>query len=817
MVYPDNFDEKTGFDRVRQMLAGNCIAAPGKKIVAETGFLTDLNEINRLLSQTQEMLGIMIHGAGFQLSEYSDLSEELIRVKTEGTYLDQENLASLRSMLAMARDCGSFLQSDTAKYPELMQLWFKVELDFSLIQKTDEILDQKGRIRDNASNGLKKIRKDLSSLQKSVENRIQHHLRMARKEGWVSQDTEIAVRYGRMVIPVPAAHKRQIRGFIHDESATGQTVYIEPEEVFETNNNIRELENAERREIVRILKDFTSGHIRPFINEIKSAARFIATLDFIRAKALFAREIGAKWPKMTGSPLIAWKNALHPLLYLSHRKQGKKVVAQNIELNKNQRILVISGPNAGGKSVCLKTAALLQYMLQCGLLIPVSEGSEAGVFDQIFIDIGDEQSLENDLSTYSSHLLNMKHFVRHANPRTFFLVDEFGTGTDPQLGGPIAEAVLEELNNKGAFGMVTTHYSNLKLLARAGNGIVNGAMLFDTDKMEPLFVLKTGKPGSSFAFEIARKTGFPEEILLRAAEKTGRKQLDFDEQLQQLEVEKNELQKKLEEFTVADDFLGEMIEKYKKLTGDLERRRDKIIEEAQNEALRLVGDSNRLIENTIREIRQEQAQKEKTKALRQKLEEHGQKLEKQKEKRERQKQLKTKAVVKEPGPIEPAPPEPIAAGDFVVIPDQETAGQVVKIKEEDIWIAFGSVILKTTLGKCTRVPADAAKKKTTMSGTSFSGILADRLASFGFSIDVRGKRGDEATEEVKKYIESAMILKMPEVRIIHGKGYGILRTLVHDYLKTVPEVSEFGDEHVERGGHGVTVVRLEKKAAGNPE
>jgi DNA mismatch repair protein MutS2 len=519
VIYPKNFETKTGFDKVRQMIRDNCLSPVGVQHAENLPFTTDATLIRQQLNQTEEFRQLMLEEPGFPSQDYFDLTYELHRIKIEGTYIEQENLFDLKSSLITISDILQFFKkSDPQKFPNLISLSSEIFVDKMIVSSIEGIIDNKGNIKNNASAKLAEIRKSLSKEQASVDRKMRKAMSEAKRAGWTKDDTEVTIREGRPVIPVAAAHKRAIKGLIHDESATGQTVYIEPVEVFEIHNKIRELESAERREIINILKNF-SGFVRPEIPNLIEAYKFLGMIDFIRAKASFALKINALKPKIADQPLVRWNKAVHPLLYLSHKKQNRPVVPLNIQLDNERRILVISGPNAGGKSVCLTTVGLLQYMLQCGLLIPVKDDSMTGIFQNLFIDIGDEQSLENDLSTYSSHLLNMKHFVIHSNANTLFLIDEFGTGTEPQLGGAIAESVLEKLNSNKAFGVVTTHYSNLKLMSKEGNGIVNGAMLFDTKAMQPLFSLKIGKPGSSFAFEIARKIGFPKEVLKNAEKK----------------------------------------------------------------------------------------------------------------------------------------------------------------------------------------------------------------------------------------------------------------------------------------------------------
>ena len=575
---------------------------------------------------------------------------------------------------------------------------------------------------------------------------------MARQSGWTPENVELTLRDGRLVIPLLSAHKRKIQGLIHDESATGHTVYLEPADVLETNNEIRELDYAERREIIRILITFTDA-LRPSCEDLIRAYTFLGTVDFIRAKASLAIRIKGILPsKISGKPCMQWNEAVHPLLYLAHSRQKKSVVPLSIELEPENRILIISGPNAGGKSVCLKTVGLLQYMFQCGILPSAKENSAFGVFLNIYIDIGDEQSLENDLSTYTSKLLNLKFFIENIDERSMFLIDEFGSGTDPALGGPIAEASLEEINRKKAFGVVTTHYSNLKLLAGRVPGIVNGAMLYDAKKMKPLYLLKIGKPGSSFAFEIARLIGFPADVLNAAAHKTGTSQLNFDLELQNLEAEKTELVQKSTEIKVADDFLNEMITKYRKLKEELEASQKEILRKAKEEALNMLNESNRLIEKTIKEIRESQAEKARTKEARQEIQELKKKIE-QDTKEEDNKSLKEKKLI-------------------LLSPQQ---GKVIP----------------------SRGPYQ-----------SFYDDLQNKLLGFQLTLDLRGKRADETFSILQHYIDDAILLNIPEVRILHGKGNGVLRQITRDYLAGVKEVKKFGDEQLERGGAGITVVNF---------
>ncbi len=752
MIFPGEFELKVGFDGIRALVKEFCLG-PGRHCVDEMGFLDELPEIRSLLGQTEELRRILVSEENFPSQDYYDLTAELARIRTGGTYIEPENLTLLKLSLSSINQILDFFRKHAADmFPYLSSLSKEVSIDNELIPEIDRIIDDKSQVRDEASSALKKIRKERKTKLGAVEKKIAQSLKLARRSGWTPENAELTLRDGRLVIPLLSTHKRKIQGFVHDESATGQTVYLEPADVLETNNEIRELEYAERREVIRILTAFTDT-VRPSAGELIQAYNFLGSIDFIRAKAMLATRINGILPAgISEKPGIQWKEAVHPLLYLAHLRQKKKVVPLSIELDGENRILVISGPNAGGKSVCLKTTGLLQYMFQCGILPSAKEESTFGIFRNIFIDIGDEQSLENDLSTYTSKLLNLKFFLEKLDEHSLFLIDEFGTGTDPALGGPIAEASLEEMNRKKAFGVVTTHYSNLKLLAGKVRGINNGAMLYDARKMKPLYLLKTGKPGSSFAFEIARQVGFPPEVLNAAAEKTGTSQLDFDRELQNLEAEKSELGKRSTEVKVADEFLNEMITKYQELSKELESSRKEILNKAKEEAKNILDQSNRLIEKTIKEIRESQAEKARTKEARQEVQE-----------------LKTK-IGRDIDKEEKRDPK----------------------EKKPVTISIGQLITKPPRGPY----------------QSFYDDLQQKLQQFELTLDLRGKRAEESHSLLQRYIDDAILLSIPEVRILHGKGNGILRQVTRDYLAGIKEVKKYADEALERGGAGVTVVNF---------
>jgi DNA mismatch repair protein MutS2 len=810
LIYPANFEQKIGFDQIRQMLKEQCLCQLGRTSVDEIIFSCDFEQISRLIKQTEEFRQVCLFDENFPTSFYFDLTTELSRAAIEGTYIETESLFDLlRSLKTIKSILNFFKKKEEGIYPELREIAAEVLVDNAIIKNAEVILDDKGKIRDSASPELQKIRKDLISKQSSISKKMNTILRHVKKQGWMPEDAELTVRNGRMVIPVLATHKRKFQGFVHDESATGHTVFIEPAEIFETNNEIRELEYAEKREIIKILIDFTD-FIRPHLEDLKNAYFFLGNIDFIRAKALFAIKINAVNPAMFNETIIDWNKAFHPLLYLACKQQKKHIEPLNVRLDGKSRILVISGPNAGGKSVCLKTLGLLQYMWQCGLLVPMSAQSEMGIFENIFIDIGDEQSLENDLSTYSSHLLNMKYFLQHASDKTLFLIDEFGSGTEPQLGGAIAESILEKLNENKSFGLITTHYSNLKIFADNNEGVINAAMLFDSGKMEPLFILKTGKPGSSYAFEIAEKTGLPKELLSIASTKAGVKQLNYDKQLQQLEVLKLQLDEKQSSLEAADTLLSETIQKYTLLTEEIENTKKGIIQQATTEARALLDQTNKVIENTIREIKESDADKEKTKLAREKLELHSEKIHSEISetpliKHEVKQKKKEKAAVSKIEIVN----TPIEKGDYVRIIGQSAIGEVMGISEKEVFVVFGSVYVKSELKKLEKINVNQSAEEIKQQKGFYRKIeidLNEKLTKFKSSIDVRGMRAEEVRNTIQHFIDEAVLLNVPSVSILHGKGNGVLRNVIREYLQTASEVKQFRDEVLERGGHGITLV-----------
>lgn len=832
MIYPDKFDEKTGFSGIREMLAGLCVSSPGREYAERISFLTGHDAIELRLRQTDEFRRILLFGDEFPLGHIADATPWLRKLRIEGSFLEVDQLSELKRSLDTARGMISYFKGKNAEsYPALKELSGIASVPPFVRDRLAALLTKEGRIKDSASPELQSIRRDIGQKQAAVSKRMQSVMKSAQAEGLVDADATVSIRNGRPVIPVSVSLKRRIKGFVHDESASGKTAYIEPAEVVEMNNEIRELEYAERREILRILREFADS-LRPYLEELLEVFRYMGLIDFIRAKALLAVKLGAVKPVFSDGPAMKWKNALHPLLYLALRKEKRETVPLDIELDQENRILVISGPNAGGKSVCLQTVGLLQYMLQCGMLVPMSENSEMGIFEGIFIDIGDEQSLENDLSTYSSHLLNMKVFIRESGPETLILIDEFGTGTEPMLGGAIAEAILEQLNHNRTYGVITTHYTNLKHFAASAAGIMNGAMLFDTGRMEPLFILETGKPGSSFAFEVARKIGLPEEILQSAAGKVGEDHIQFDRHLKDIIRDKHYWDRKRKNIRQAEKRLGEELEKYTAELSEAEKDRKKIISEAREEARRLLEGVNKRIEKTIREIREAQAEKERTREARKKLEglrdevesaetagqDMEKKIERLRAKQERLRRKKEKgreedAAFADREEVVPEEDSIIRKGDMVRLYGRDIAGEVLDVHGKSIMVAFGNMITTVSESKLEKLSRGEAKKlgrPATGSRTGDSGFsLREKKLRFVAERDVRGMRADEALDVISRFIDDALMVNVREVKILHGKGNGILRQVIREYLATMPPVRSFRDEHVEFGGAGITVVELE--------
>ncbi len=824
-VYPENFETKIGFDRIREMLRARCLSVLGEEHADAFDFRTHYGEILQLLSETDEFVKIIRDNLTFPTSNYFDVRQPLQRIRIEGRFLEIEELYDLKRSLDTLRALVAFFNPQRSEVlPLLTAKASQIQVYPFIADRIDRILNKTGKIKDNASGELANIRKKMQTLLSGISKRLHAIMKQAQQDGWVDADASVAIRDGRAVIPVLSANKRKLKGIVYDESATGKTAYVEPAEIVELNNEIRELEYAERREIVRILVEVASD-IRPYIDALIFANTLLGEFDFIRSKALLAQEFGAIKPDFADKSLIDWRKAAHPLLLLSLRRENRPLVPLDILLDEQSHILLISGPNAGGKSVCLKTVGLLQYMLQCGLLIPVEEGSKTGMFHQLFIDIGDEQSIDNDLSTYSSHLLNMKHFVRNSNERTLVLIDEFGTGTEPMLGGAIAEAILNRLKELKTFGVITTHYTNLKHYASSAEGIVNGAMLYDAQRMDPLFKLEIGKPGSSFAFEIARKIGLPNEILDDATEKVGKKQIDFDRNLRSIARDKHYWESKRQRIRKVEKSVDELASTYQKELEEIRHLRKEIMAKARDEAAALLSGVNRQIENTIREIKEAQAEREKTRQARetlgtvkQSVESFGSKDDERLERKiEKLKTRKRKTAEDDGVPVLSAGGDSVivttklAKGDKVKVLSQNSIGELVDFNEKSAIVALGNLMISMPIDNIVKLSGNEARKEERRKGRSGVAMTLDyseRRMNFKSEIDLRGMRAEEAIPLVQTFLDEAIMFEASSLRILHGKGHGILKEMIRNFLRTEPMVSSFRDEHVQFGGAGITLVEL---------
>ena len=842
MIYPKTFESKIGFNDIRALLRERCLSPLGKELVDKMSASADAAVVNEWLAQVREFRRLQDEADDFPMQYFFDVRQAVSRLRLEGTHLDEGELFDLRRSLGTICGIVDYLNrqddgEESHPYPALHRLTEGVMTFPQLVTAIDRILDKFGKIKDSASPELAGIRRELARTEGGISRTLYGILRTAQSEGLVDKDVTPAIRDGRLVIPVTQGLKRRIRGIVHDESASGKTVFIEPAEVVEANNRIRELEADERREIIHILTEF-SKTVRPHVKPILESYVFLAAIDLIHAKAQLARLIKGIEPDVKPYPHIDWIRAAHPILQLSLEKQGKGVVPLDIMLTREKRILIISGPNAGGKSVCLKTVGLLQYMLQCGLSVPVGERSRMGVFSNIFIDIGDEQSIENDLSTYSSHLTNMKQMMRHADGATLLLIDEFGTGTEPQIGGAIAEAVLAQFCAKGAYGVITTHYQNLKHFADSHEGVVNGAMLYDRQQMAPLFQLSIGQPGSSFAIEIARKIGLPEEVIRHASEIVGSDYIQSDKYLQDIVRDKRYWENKRQTVHQREKALEQAIDRYENDVKEIEQSRKDILKKAKEQAEELLRDSNRMIEKTIKDIRESQAEKAETKRIREELEAFkaevrdtddaandemiARKIRQiQERKARREKRKKEKAASPQPSPVGreqsgTVPPngggqEGLSIGDTVRIKGLTTVGKIESIDGKMATVIFGDMRTKMRLERLERAetPKREEPKAVIAVSRDTREAIDNRKLNFKQDLDVRGMRGDEAITAVTYFIDDAVLVGMSRVRILHGTGSGILRQLIRQYLATVPAVASYRDEHVQFGGAGITVVDLE--------
>jgi DNA mismatch repair protein MutS2 len=794
MLYPANLEQKVNFIKIKELLKAECTSSLGQDYVDKVAFSSDYVLVQRLLDQTEEFRQLLIAGEAFPSSNFTNLNPYLEKAKLEGAFLEQEEFQEVKLALLTLKSCIAFFQKHGEEYPTLKALLgLLIDLDLKLLQVIDQVLDEKGKLRSNASKELQLIRTQLLYEESRLRKVMERVFKDARAKGLTPEDAAMTIRGGRMVIPIAAENKRKLRGFIHDESATGQTVFMEPEEALEINNEIRDLEYMEKREIIRILTKLTD-QLRPAIPALRKATNFLGLLDFIRAKARFAQKTDSCKPELIKERTLTWSGARHPILEISLRSQGKQIVPLTVQLEGQQRLLLISGPNAGGKSVALKTVALLQYMLQCGLLIPVHPHSKSSLFDHFFIDIGDEQSIENDLSTYSSHLMSMKHFTQFANKKTILFIDEFGTGTEPQFGGAIAESILLTLNRLGAYGLITTHYGNLKQVANKHQGLVNGAMRYDVDKLEPLYQLEIGKPGSSFALEIASKIGLSKEIVAYAKQQIGEERVRYDRLLTQLENEKNQYALLLKEVKEKDRLLEGKLKEYGELKESLELNKKKYLQEAKLEAKNLLDQTNKKIESVIREIKEGKAEKEVTKSVRKELDVFKEEIKPE------------KVVVKDPEVQVIA--GQIGTGDWVRLKDNGAIGEVVAIKNKDVELLIGDLKSNVKLSRLEKISKAEVKKESKYSERRGTYQSTEKMMDYSPNLDLRGKRGEEVLPLIQTFIDEGFMLGVKNLRIVHGKGDGILREVSRNLLRSMNQVSKLEDEHADRGGAGVTLVTL---------
>lgn len=785
MLYPLNSVDKLGFTEIKELIKAHCLSIMGQQMVDKIQVMNNYDQVHKFLSQASEFKNILENDEALPIHHFFDIKSLANKARIEGAFLSEEEFFQIQTSLSTVFAVIAYFNEREGQYPNLEALFEHLPIERSILKKIELVIDQKGKIRPNASRELADLTASIAKSEQEARRKIDQVFKNASANGWTA-DGSLTIRDGRLCIPLLAENKRKLKGFIHDESSSGQTVYIEPEEVFSLNNRIRDLEFERRREIVRILTVLTDN-LRPYVPLLLSYHSLLTKLDFVRAKALFAIDIEAAMPIVVNEARTQLFNARHPLLFLSFKPEKKTVVPLNITIDESVRIVVVSGPNAGGKSVCMKTVGLLQMMAQAGLLIPASDASTIGVYKQIFVDIGDDQSIESDLSTYSAHLSKMKNFVEMANGKTLILIDEFGTGTDPQFGGPIAEAVLEILNHKKVKGMVTTHYSNLKLFAGNTEGIENASMLFDNVEMRPLYMLEVGKPGSSYAFEIAQKIGLPQNVLNLAKNKIGTSQKKVDTLLVDLERDKKEIFDTKISLEKQQKRVNELLVENEKLKSYLEENKKTLIRDAKQEAKNIILNANKLVENTIADIKSANADKEKTRTLRENLN------------RELQKNT-VKAETPKPAKVD----EELKPGDWVKLNDSDTTGQVMEIARDNVIIAIGDLRTVAKKNKLQKV----SKKEVPKEIRKSYGSQTNDYANFSPEIDVRGKRGEKALYDIEKMLDRALMMGFNNLKIIHGKGDGILRKLIRDYLKKYDAVDRMEDEHLDRGGDGITYVYL---------
>ena len=840
MIYPNNFEQKIGFDEIRRIVRGRCISSLGTEQTDRAALLTSAEDIQEELEKIREFTRFSAEEDGVYEENFFDVRQQLLRMRPERTHLEEIDLFDLKRSLESIHQLVSFFgrnQNEDAaapplyKYPALQRRSADVRTFPEIVRRIDEVLNKYGKVKDTASPELLSIRHEMETVVRSISHTLRNIIHEAQDEGYIERNVSPTMRDGRLVIPVNPALKRKIKGIVHDESATGKTVFIEPAAVVEANNRIRELKAAEKREIIKILQAI-AAEIRPHITEIVESLVFLGEIDFIRAKMLFAHTIHAVLPTVAGRPCVEWYQAVHPLLQLSLEKHGKKVVPLDVKLSETDRVLLISGPNAGGKSICLKTVGLLQYMVQCGFPVPLHESSVVGVFDHIFLDIGDDQNLENDLSTYSSHLIHMKQMIKESDEKSLLLIDEFGSGTEPQIGGAIAEAILKRFLENKVFGVITTHFQNLKAFAETHAGIVNGAMLYDLQQLQPLFILQIGSPGSSFALEIARKIGIPSSVMEDAAQLVGQDYIMSDRYLQEINRDKRYWENKRQNIRKREKQLEEILARYETEMQELQTKRKELLSQAKEEAENLLKASNAKIEQTIRTIREAQAEKERTKEVRRELDTFREEVSKEDDEKEdliarkieqikqrQERSRKRKEEKKNQPPQSPTStvqtakaPAALRRGDNVRIKGQSSVGKIESVQGKTARVLFGVMYTTVPVNRLERVaqPPKAALSEIVSSvGAATRQTIDDRKLNFKTDIDLRGFRGDEAINAVRYFIDDAIMLGVPRVRILHGTGTGALRQLIRQYLGVTPGVHSFRDEHVQLGGAGITVVDLE--------
>lgn len=785
MLYPENSIDKLGFTEVKELIKAHCLSIMGQQMVDKIQVMSNYDNISKFLSQAHEFKNILQNDAALPIQHFFDIKALANKARLEGAFLTEEEFYQVLSSLNTVFAVIAYFNEREGQYPNLEALFEHLPIEKAIIRKIEQVIDAKGKIKPNASRELAEISTGIAKAEQEARRKIDQIFKSASGNGWTA-DGSLTVRDGRLCIPLLAENKRKLKGFIHDESASGQTVYMEPEEVFTLNNKIRDLEFERRREIIKILTALTDD-LRPYVPLLLSYHGLLTKLDFVRAKALFAIDIEGELPQVVNDARLKLVDARHPLLFLNFKKEHKTVVPLNLQIDDRTRVVVVSGPNAGGKSVCMKTVGLLQLMVQAGLLIPADEASVVGVFRQFFVDIGDDQSIESDLSTYSAHLSKMKNFVENANAKSLILIDEFGTGTDPQFGGPIAEAVLESLNHKKVKGMVTTHYSNLKIFAGNTEGIENASMLFNNVEMKPLYMLEVGKPGSSYAFEIAQKIGLPQNVLNLAKNKISAGQKNVDTLLVGLEREKKEILDTRVKLEKQQRRVDALLTENEQLKSYLEENRKVLIREAKDEAKNIILNANKLVENTIAEIKNNNADKEKTKDLRENLNRELQK--------NTAKPVVAKAAVTD---------EDIKPGDWVKLTDSETTGQVIELIKDNVIIAIGDLRTVAKRKRVQKVSKSVVPKEVRRSMTSHTGDIA----SFSPEIDVRGMRTEDALAAIERLFDRALMMGFGNLKILHGKGDGILRKMIRQYLKKYDQVDRMEDEHMDRGGDGITYVYL---------